>query len=381
MEEAIDALRRGTPHLNLVAYEKGSSGGELFSATVAKNRETPVTEDAIGIHGEAAAHEYAVGEEGCVAVAQHVRKSTALRTLTLHGSSDQPADAPGPKAIAEKGVLAMCAALHENASVTDFTIMSLNLTAAMCDGVAAALPKHPALRDFSLINNNFPIPESGRLAQALCASQVKSFTLTRNDLSGPGAELLCAGLVAAPLEELVLTESGVPHQGGPALALLLAKNRSLKRLVLSRNSLGDAGVSALAKGLRGNTTLEHLDLSLNDIGDAGATELSHALCGHPALTSLSYRSNNMTDAGAKAVARSIETDKCKLAELVLELNFIGEEGMEAVCRAVRGSPCLTLLDACGNSCFLNDALPGYTEALETMAARAAKAQAATQRAG
>eukprot|EP01060_Flectonema_neradi_P007047 TRINITY_DN14871_c0_g5_i1.p1 TRINITY_DN14871_c0_g5~~TRINITY_DN14871_c0_g5_i1.p1 ORF type:complete len:180 (+),score=22.97 TRINITY_DN14871_c0_g5_i1:72-611(+) len=151
MERAIHALRNGSRHLNLVAFDRGSSDGELYSCGVTNIR--PEEEDALGVRGEAAAHEYPVGEEGAIAVAKHISLSESLTQLSLHGNSTQdPENRVAPSAMTTTAVASICDALKINRTLRYFSIQSLDMSEESAQSTANVLQSHPTLTSVSLIN-------------------------------------------------------------------------------------------------------------------------------------------------------------------------------------------------------------------------------------
>ena len=156
MERAISALRNGSRHLNLVAFDRGGSGGELYSYEVSKDRPRNEEEDSVGIRGEAAAHEYPVGEEGATAVAKHICLSQSLTQLSLHGNSIQDSDKRiAPSAMTTNGIAAICEALKNNKTLQYFSIKSLDMSEQSAKNTAEVLETHPTLTYLSLVNSGF----------------------------------------------------------------------------------------------------------------------------------------------------------------------------------------------------------------------------------
>ena len=350
MELAIAALCRGSRHLNLVAFDRGHSGGELFSHELQRDRPVPDTDDAVGRDKEVAAHEYAVGEEGTVAVAKHIALSKSLTQLTLHGDSTTTSDErTGPRSISARGVAAICEALHINTSVTSLTILSLTLDQNSVQHVAEVIRQHPTLVSLSLINAGLDMEHCSYLSDALKLDTLTYLDVSRNDISGAGAELLCAGLREnKSLQHMTLDNAGITPNGAKALAIVLIHHPVLTSLSLRANAIGDVGAEAISSGLHGNSTLTSLDVAMNRIGDRGCQHLCNAIKKHKALKSLVLRNNRVYNEGVLGLAELLGTGKCSLTTVNLELNFIHDEGMAALVKAASTAQSLTCLDLAGN---------------------------------
>ena len=387
MELAIAALRRGSRHLNLVAFDRGNSGGELFSHELQRDRPVPEEEDAVGKSREVAAHEYAVGEEGSVAVAKHIAHSQLLTQLTLHGNSVAGAadEKTGPRSISERGVEAICSAMAKNTSITSFSILSLTLKQCSVKCIADMIPLHPTLTSLSLINAGLDMDHCSALSRGLKLDILTTLDISRNDISGAGTELLCAGLREnRSLKEITLDSAGITPNGAKALAIVLIHHPTLAVLSVRSNALGDEGSKVLSSGLRENKSLTHLDVSMNRICDDGVAALCESMRVHPAMRVFNCRNNGVTDKGAVCLAELLATQSAadpisQLASLNIELNFVKEDGVAALIKAVHSAPSLTCLDVSGNPCQADNTLPGWKQVCATFDARRDKEKAALRR--
>mmetsp|Transcript_33479 Transcript_33479/g.38036 ORF Transcript_33479/g.38036 Transcript_33479/m.38036 type:complete len:107 (+) Transcript_33479:1245-1565(+) len=89
-------------------------------------------------------------------------------------------------------------------------------------------------------------------------------------------EDVCSSLSKSKLEEINLSENGIPKDLG-GLTEWLKVNDTLKVLNLSDNQLNVQSCKELAKILELNSTLEFIDLSKNELLGRGIIELAREL--------------------------------------------------------------------------------------------------------
>ena len=113
------------------------------------------------------------------------------------------------------------------------------------------------------------------------------------------------------LRELMLNRCNINDDGVVALAMALAKNKSLKILNLSDNrSISSSGWVHCLNCLMNSSVLEDLDLSSNNIDDTGAILLARLLGHSDTIRSLDVRKcNNITTIGWLPIADSLRSSK------------------------------------------------------------------------
>ncbi|XP_069744095.1 dynein regulatory complex subunit 5 isoform X2 [Narcine bancroftii] len=110
---------------------------------------------------------------------------------------------------------------------------------------------------------------------------------------------------------------------------------ALRVLRLPRNRIDDQRLRVLVRYLMNHPALVELDLSHNLIGDVGAKALAKLLL-HSGLQTLCLCDNSIAAFGAKAIAYKVRRFS-SLRCLNLRLNQIGDEGGEAIARALATS--------------------------------------------
>ncbi|POM65845.1 Putative tyrosine-protein phosphatase OCA1 [Phytophthora palmivora] len=113
---------------------------------------------------------------------------------------------------------------------------------------------------------------------------------------------------------------------------------SLKTLVLRNNFIGEAGCQALLRMLRCLPALRVLDVSGNILTDLDALALADwILCctdGFKSTHNLRIRSVCCSSHEVKSSWRRLDTPAIQLRTLLLQDNFIGQEGLEALSSAL-----------------------------------------------
>lgn len=184
-----------------------------------------------------------VSNSGASAVADFLRKKTALAELRMNRCNLSDSDMPS-----------ICQAIRNN---SDTALSHLQL------------------------NNNHIGPEGAKvIAKLLCADSCIIHTM---DISW----------------NKVGTEGAVP------IAHAIQVNRSVTRLDLSACSIDDQGGQALAHSLIDNTCMEILLLAQNQIKGGSCFVFSKTCATHPRMTRLDLSSNPVGEAGARSVYRQI----------------------------------------------------------------------------
>jgi hypothetical protein len=164
-----------------------------------------------------------------------------------------------------------------------------------------------------------------------------SLDLSYNNVGNDGALALVQALEEHPsLSHLFLAHTQLRPAGVEAIATALSRNAfPLQALVLAANTgMGDAGGEALARMLKTNTTVRSLSLTNTHLGDAGAAPLAEALRTNSTLTTLKLDRNQITGKGVAAMATSLTAPSCSLTKLVLGVNELGDDGAEAIAKAL-----------------------------------------------
>ena len=167
--------------------------------------------------------------------------------------------------------------------------------------------------------------------------------------------------VMGALTKLSLAENMLGEEGTKAICEALEQNKKLKELDISGDMVGNssiggtAGVKHVAKLLGVNGGLTSINMSGNNLTDSsrdmtGIKELAAALGVNGGLTALNLSFNSLKDEGVNAVCEAIKSNKeTKLASLNFEDNGIGPVGAKSVAAMVAVTGALTSLDLSSNA--------------------------------
>ncbi|XP_051550939.1 protein NLRC5-like isoform X2 [Myxocyprinus asiaticus] len=158
-------------------------------------------------------------------------------------------------------------------------------------------------------------------------TNLKELNMNNNNLQDSGVKLLCTGLesIKCKLEILRLSKCKLTEESCSALAAVLSSDSSsLRELDLSNNTLKDSGVKLLSVGLKSNCKLEILTFSDCSITEEGYKSLASALKSNPShLIELDLRGNDPGESGVKMLYDLLKDPNCKL-----KLRFLKSEAAE-----------------------------------------------------
>lgn len=190
-----------------------------------------------------------------------------------------------------------------------------------------------------------------KLGPSVASSPSATLHYTCRGLQNPDLVALSALVVLQPngvsdLVSISLGHNEIGDEGAIALARAIASGApNLKRLHLHENKIGDSGASALAGALRPGEApnVQALRLDFNRVGDAGVVALARAWQhdeGGKHLRELTLAGNLLTSVGLTALADALHAAPL-LRSLALGSavggNRIGDDGIKALCRALRNS--------------------------------------------
>lgn len=181
-----------------------------------------------------------------------------------------------------------------------------------------------------------------------------------NAMAGLFSRLL---MVSRWLDTLCLDRIGLGDEGVETLSRGVASSLALTTLYLEHNGISASGVWVLAQAL----PLNLVTLSLRDnteVKDEGAAAFGDGRVAQP--VTLYLDATGISDAGADALARMMmmHGPNCRLANLSLRRNRVGDSGATALAAATANAPSLRTLDL---SC--NEIAVGGVAAFTTAAVR------------
>ncbi|KAF2351528.1 Leucine-rich repeat [Trinorchestia longiramus] len=198
------------------------------------------------------------------------------------------------------------------------------------------------LEELRLNNNGLGITGGTMLVKSLKALlenstrdgqpwKLKVFIAGRNRLEKVGAKMFapifrCLG----SLEEIVMPQNGIFHEGIAALAEALSHNPNLRVLNLNDNTFTKKGAVAMAKHLPKMQSLEVINFGDCLLRNSGASALAVALVpGHMMLRELYLDGNELTAEGGLSIVEAVQ-NKPNLTKLMMDDNVFGESGQEMI---------------------------------------------------
>jgi Ran GTPase-activating protein (RanGAP) involved in mRNA processing and transport len=115
------------------------------------------------------------------------------------------------------------------------------------------------------------------------------------------------------------------------LSCFLQKNISIQYLNLSSTGIESDGFKNICEALKNSPCIHELDFSFLEVADSGCIAIGNMLKQNKSLTKLRLRSANISWIGCGILFEGVQQSKT-LVELDMSRNFIGDDGMEMMCR-------------------------------------------------
>ncbi|XP_062515191.1 uncharacterized protein LOC134190720 isoform X2 [Corticium candelabrum] len=253
-------------------------------------------------------------EDGCIHLAQALKKNASLIGISLHHCEINPEGAAVLSAaldrclclrtlrlnwnnVGNEGVTHFVPLLKRNNQVTNLELCWNNIDSQGAECLAAALTGNCSLTSLDLSNNHIGPEGACRIAEALRQnSSLIELSLKGNGIGGEGARaILRAVRQQQHLQCINLSYNGFGDGTASVLANVLLDNKcGLTEIDISGNEIESPGVCQLALGLKANKTLTYLSLAENNIDDAGGIELAAVLRGGCHLKAIVISSNQLS---------------------------------------------------------------------------------------
>ena len=138
------------------------------------------------------------------------------------------------------------------------------------------------------------------------------------------------------LNVLDLSSQMIAPEAMAAVAEMLEHDDIAKydKLKISDNLIKCSGARMLAKMLHVNRYLSVLDLEWNGIGDRGAKHLAKAFAVNDLITNVNLQWNAIGDEGGIALANALKSERCRISELKLYGNSLGDAASKALTEAL-----------------------------------------------
>ena len=158
----------------------------------------------------------------------------------------------------------------------------------------------------------------------------------------PGLVTLCKAITNKDwkVTRLILSLSRIPDEGLKNLSTALTQSE-LYSLTLYDIGLQSQGLEHLCNALTSvNCRLTNLNVSNNQLGDNGLKHLCDALTSsNCALTKLIVGFNRLGDGGIKELSEVLTKGFCTLTSLDIRGNEFGDEGIKHLCKALTDTKC------------------------------------------
>ncbi|XP_048257458.1 leucine-rich repeat-containing protein 74A-like isoform X1 [Haliotis rufescens] len=329
-----EGISQGTRHLSFENWVDGSPVDSEEYDTDVEEEKKPVSKksnllsDPTGIF----TYEEQCQKHGCVPISylrRHLNKRNIhMRHHYLGGLATKP----------------VATALKRN-TVTEHVDLADNCVEGAGAYYLADMLKENMFIVYLNLANNF-IRSTGAAAFAGMLevnTTLKTLSLAGNQLQDRDA----CNFVEALKNNMSLTCLDLSHnefgeKGGEMIGSALNANDGLTDVDLSWNAIRNKGAVAIAKALKTNATLEVLDLSWNGFGLTGAESLQQALQVNTTLKVLDLTNNRINSQAALKLALGLKKN-FGLETLVLNMNPLGDNGVEAILKAVATHDSLRLL--------------------------------------
>ncbi|KAJ2383426.1 hypothetical protein GGI05_005318, partial [Coemansia sp. RSA 2603] len=290
------------------------------------------------------------------------RQDDALQFLSLAPAchvATQALHAESPPADFEpKHRVAVCNTQDAPMGLYSLELVQVELDNRSCQTLGHILRAQPQLRHLRLSSNLIGPTAMRNLAACLSSAspQLLSLDLSDNRLQCAGAEHLAQYMLThgRSIRSLDVSSNEIAAAGALSLAAVLRPERggSLVHLNMDMNQLGAPGCAALADALAETHTLQSLKCSRNNIFDQGCRLLLAGLAHNPTLRHLDISGNFITDIGAQHIAQYLQSSsdhvpgkQNRLRSLDVSCNALFDEGMYAICQALRMNQSLVHLVA------------------------------------
>eukprot|EP00986_Skeletonema_menzelii_P005855 scaffold2188_cov81-Skeletonema_menzelii.AAC.1 len=255
-----------------------------------------------------------------------IGRNEALQKLTidgLHKDEDEGRE--------QRMVHALSGAIARSRSIQEVSVLNLsNDGFAALAGALVNLNLTQLERFYyysSRYSSNDPINYCATLGNLLESGvwNLKELSLPHSNIGDAGVAALAHGFrsIESSLKELNLSENSIGSEGLSTLVAALANCTNIKRLELNGNdfSMAAAGLRSLSDWLQtAALTLDKLCLRNCDITDEGLQVLAEGEMDNCKGIDLS-ENRNITASGWRCLSTSLQSERCRLEELVLGGDF------------------------------------------------------------
>merc|ERR1719481_10356 len=240
--------------------------------------------------------------------------------------------------------------------------MKTEIPPALVNLTRGLLTAQARLVELDLSDNAFgPVGMEGlkTFLQSPCCYSLRELKLNNTGCGVTGGKMLASLLLSCykkskavghplALRVFILGRSRQENESGKALAEVFKLMGSLEEVVMPQNGIYHEGLSALADAFSHNPNLRILNMNDNTFTDKGARAMGQAIMKLDKLEVLNLGDCLLKSAGAKLIARAIKKGHPQLRELILDSNEIRVSGAMEVVQAMEGKEKLERLSLGGN---------------------------------
>lgn len=202
--------------------------------------------------------------------------------------------------------------LTGDTTVTHLNLSGTSLTPAAIGGLATALKQNKTVVYLDLSQNHLGEAGSEQIGELLLANKkittLKLMGVNLKDNLGIDCvhNIAEALTVNTTLEELDVSKSSIPYDGGIAIARMLAFNKGMKALDIANNNIEDVGIFYLVNDLMQNKHLASLNISGNGVSDEGAAAIAQWLADECSVARIKMENNTkIGPTGVKLITDAI----------------------------------------------------------------------------
>ena len=238
-----------------------------------------------------------IGTEGCLALANCIRKNQTVASLNLAMCG-----------ITADGCKALGYAIPYNSSLVYLDLTANRFGTRGSDYLFAKDNSFGALTHLNLSKNALDDDATTLLCKRIAESKtIKSLNLSSNNLGKRFLSALydCLTNGQPPIEYLSLADNKFKSDAIVYLHMLIRDFPSIKHYDFSHNALTSKAIDDIAISSEKNGSLTSLDLSDTQIDDVGAKSISRMIENHPSLSKLNLSQNKISDEGGVLIAKSL----------------------------------------------------------------------------
>ncbi|KAI3801002.1 hypothetical protein L1987_29102 [Smallanthus sonchifolius] len=259
-------------------------------------------------------------------------------------------------ALGEKGVRAFSKLLRSQSNLEELYLLNDGISEEAAQAVVELIPSTKKLKILHFHNNMTGDEGAIAISQLLKKSPIlEDFRCSSTRVGAEGGIALSEALATCTgLKKLDLRDNMFGVEAGIALSKTVSLFTNLTEIYLSYLNLENEGTLALVDALKDSAQfLEVVEMAGNDITAEAASNLAEFIVAKKeSLVKIIFSENELKDEGVIVIAKALEKDFPRLAEVDFSTNGIRRAGARVLAQAVVGKSGFKLLNINGN--FISD---------------------------